>query len=201
VVDGTFTDGSLTVTVDVRDTADGPVFDFTSNIGVDAVFVKGGPAANFYSYSPEGTGDTGLHAPINPNNNQFFGLFHISFCYDVGTPLSDALSELQAMADGPNKRVADKAEDAAAQIEKALAEQDKGDVAAAFGALEGAAGDLEAMVKETGQGQAELDAVVAFARQLAADAGANLTEGDALEAQGKYKDAVAKYKDAYDKAA
>ena len=82
VADGTFSDGTLTVTIDVRDTADGSVFDWTSNIGVDAVFVKGGPNGNLYVYDPEATADTGLHAPVNPNNNQFYGLSHISFCYD-----------------------------------------------------------------------------------------------------------------------
>jgi hypothetical protein len=83
VVSGTFTDGTLTVTIVVRDTAGGQVFDFTSNIGVDQVIAKGGPNANIYTYDPEATEDTGLHAPVNPNNDRFFGLSHISFCYDV----------------------------------------------------------------------------------------------------------------------
>jgi LPXTG-motif cell wall-anchored protein len=84
VEDGTFSDGTLTVTIDVRDTAAGPVFDWTSNIGVDAVFVKGGPGGLLYVYDPpaESTGDTGLHAPVNPSNGKFFGLSHVSFCYD-----------------------------------------------------------------------------------------------------------------------
>ena len=84
VEDGTFSDGTLTVTIDVMDTDDGPVFDWTSNIGVDAVFVKGGPNGTLYLYDPpaESTGDTGLHAPVNPNNDKFFGLSHVSFCYD-----------------------------------------------------------------------------------------------------------------------
>ena len=84
VADGTFSDGTLTVTIDVRDTAEGPVFDWTSNIGVDAVFVKGGPGGLLYVYDPpaESTGDTGLHAPVNPRNDKFFGLSHVSFCYD-----------------------------------------------------------------------------------------------------------------------
>jgi hypothetical protein len=85
VADGTFSDGTLTVTIDVRDTADGPVFDWTSNIGVDAVFVKGGPNGNLYVYDPEATADTGLHAPVNPANDKFFGLSHVSFCYDTRT--------------------------------------------------------------------------------------------------------------------
>jgi hypothetical protein len=83
VADGTFTDGTLTVTIDVRDTADGQVFDWTSNIGVDVVIVKGGNASNVYTYVPESTGDTGLHAPENRSGN-FAGLSHISFCYDDG---------------------------------------------------------------------------------------------------------------------
>ena len=85
VEDGTFTDGTLTVTIDVRDTEDGPVFDWTSNIGVDSVFVKGSSDGNFYLYDPpaESTGDTSLHAAINPMNGKFSGLSHISFCYDV----------------------------------------------------------------------------------------------------------------------
>ena len=72
VEDGTFTDGTLTVTIDVRDTDDGPVFYWTSNIGVDAVFVKGGPGGLLYVYDPpaESTGDTGLHAPVNPQQRQ-----------------------------------------------------------------------------------------------------------------------------------
>src|SRR5688572_15276798 len=86
VADGTYSDGTLTVTIDVRDTAEGQVFDFTANIGVDAVIAKGGPDGNLYLYNPEVTSDTGLRAPLNPANNQFFGLSHISFCYDVEPP-------------------------------------------------------------------------------------------------------------------
>ena len=87
VADGTFTDGTLTVTIDVRDTAAGQVFDWTSNIGVDRVIAKGGNTANIYTYDPpaESTGDTGLHAPANASG-KFAGLSHISFCYDAGEP-------------------------------------------------------------------------------------------------------------------
>ena len=83
VADGTFSDGTLTVTIDVRDTAQGQVFDWTSNIGVDVVIVKGGNASNVYTYDPEATADTGLHAPEN-RSGSFAGVSHISFCYDVG---------------------------------------------------------------------------------------------------------------------
>jgi hypothetical protein len=82
VADGTFTDGTLTVTIDVRTTAGGQVFDWTSNIGVDQVIVKGGNASNVYNYDPESTGDTGLHAPAN-RSGSWAGLSHVSFCYDL----------------------------------------------------------------------------------------------------------------------
>ena len=82
VSDGTFTDGTLTVTLDVS----GSFFNWTSNIGVDQVIAKGGPRANVYTYPLESTGDTGLSAPINPANGRPYGLSHISFCYDVETP-------------------------------------------------------------------------------------------------------------------
>jgi hypothetical protein len=83
--DGQFTDGTLTVDLDVSSTGDGQVFAWDSNIGVDAVVVKGGPDANVYVYDPESTGDTGLHAPENASG-MFAGLSHTSFCYDLETP-------------------------------------------------------------------------------------------------------------------
>jgi hypothetical protein len=75
VADGTYSDGTLTVNVDVRDTTAGPVFDWTSDLGVDAVIVKGGPNANSYVYDPpqEDTGDTDLHAPVNRLTTSFSG--------------------------------------------------------------------------------------------------------------------------------
>ena len=82
VTGGVHTDGTLTVNITLVTLAGGPGFNFTSNIGVDAVVVKGGPNGNVYTYNPEATADTGLHAPVNRRNNTFFGLSHISFCYD-----------------------------------------------------------------------------------------------------------------------
>ncbi len=83
---GTYTDGTLTVTIAVRNTDDGQVIDFTSNIGVDSVFVKGGSNGNFYNYQDtigENNSDTDLHSPVNGDDGKFFGLSHVSFCYDV----------------------------------------------------------------------------------------------------------------------
>jgi len=81
VADGTYSDGTLTVTIDVSDPAQGQVFDFKSNIDVLAVFVKGGPGGNLYDYRPNGVkSDLGLHAPEGPSG-KYAGLSHISFCY------------------------------------------------------------------------------------------------------------------------
>lgn len=79
-VDGDGLTGSLVV--DVRNTGDGQVFDFTvtGDFVVAGVVVKGGPNANFYDYTPDGTdADTGLHAPVGPNG-RWSGLSHIEFC-------------------------------------------------------------------------------------------------------------------------
>jgi hypothetical protein len=71
--------GSITVSA-----ANGSTFNWSSTFGIDSVIVKGGPNANIYTYDPpsEAFGDSGLHAPVNPNNDQFFGLSHIEFCFD-----------------------------------------------------------------------------------------------------------------------
>ena len=73
-------DGILSVTI-TNGTNDS--FDWSSNIGVDAVFVKGGSGgSHLYIYDPpppEATGDTGLVIPNAANND----ISHISFCYDI----------------------------------------------------------------------------------------------------------------------
>lgn len=90
VADGTYSDGTLTVSVDEYDTASGEAFDFTANIPVQGVVVKGGPNANFYDYRPAGVlADTGLHAPVNADNGMYYGLSHISFCYKPFVPAGE----------------------------------------------------------------------------------------------------------------
>ena len=69
--------------------SDGVYFDWNSNIGVDAVIVKGGPNSDAFVYDPgigEVTLDTDLHAPVI--NGSPFGLSHIEFCYDVEPQVS-----------------------------------------------------------------------------------------------------------------
>ena len=81
---GTYTDGTLTVTL--SNFADNQ-FDWESNIGVDAVFVKAGnDMHNLYEYDPEATEDDGLTAQAGQGN----GISHISFCYDADAPESEA---------------------------------------------------------------------------------------------------------------
>jgi hypothetical protein len=82
-----YTDGTLSVTI-TNATGD-KSFDWSSNIGVDAVYVKAGSAgSNLYRYDPpaESTGDTGLVSPGDGGN----GISHISFCYDADAPESEA---------------------------------------------------------------------------------------------------------------
>ena len=68
------------VTITVNDTPEGQTVDFESNIGVDALFVKGGASGNLYVYDPAATEDTGLHAQLGPSG-KWLGLSHLSFCF------------------------------------------------------------------------------------------------------------------------
>jgi hypothetical protein len=79
---GVYTDGTLTVTIT---NYTGTSFDFTSNIGIDAVFVKAGNQGNLFIYNPETFGDTNLYSPTGPQG-QLLAISHISFCYDVEPP-------------------------------------------------------------------------------------------------------------------
>jgi hypothetical protein len=90
VASGEYSDDVLTVNLTVNQTDQGQTFNWTSNIAVQTVIVKGGPNANVYSYgSPGSTGDSGLHAPVNPENQQYYGLSHVDFCYVPTTPTTE----------------------------------------------------------------------------------------------------------------
>lgn len=97
VQSGSHTSGGLTVSWTVRDTSEGPVFDWTSNFDIRGVFVKGGNTGGYLYYYPPGTrADSGLHAPLNPSGT-WAGLSHISFCYNpaqqtTSTPSTQATS-------------------------------------------------------------------------------------------------------------
>jgi type IV secretory pathway VirB10-like protein len=73
-------DGPLVFTVK---NSDGKVFDWSSNIGVDAVVVKGGnTGSNVYFYDREETSDQRLQSPLNSQGN-VPAISHISVCYDA----------------------------------------------------------------------------------------------------------------------
>jgi hypothetical protein len=59
---------------------------FLDDFDVAIVIVKGGPNANVYTYDFATTAaddsDTGLHAPVNHNNDKFYGLSHVTICID-----------------------------------------------------------------------------------------------------------------------
>ncbi len=91
-------DSDFEVTITIVQTDDGPTFNFTSNLAVQAVFVKGGPGGNLYDYGDAGTtSDTGLHAPGNDQGTAvqtppWSGLSHISFCFPDAPEESEAPS-------------------------------------------------------------------------------------------------------------
>ncbi|RKT45777.1 hypothetical protein [Thiocapsa rosea] len=87
----TYPGSSYTVTID----SDGFFFDWTSEIDVDAVIVKGGPNANEYKYVPAAMGDTGLSSPINPNTGQPYAISHIEFCYTDLVPPQASLTVIK----------------------------------------------------------------------------------------------------------
>ncbi len=80
-VDGDYDDvdfnpGPLSVHVEFDPDVDALTVDWTSNINVNGVFVKGANSGNLYTYAPPTNGDTGLETPTQQ------GISHVSFCYD-----------------------------------------------------------------------------------------------------------------------
>ena len=74
-----------TVTVTVRETDEGQVFDFDTldpSNAIDTVTVKGGPA--YLSYSESTSADSGLHAPYNSHSGYWYGLSYICFTQGGG---------------------------------------------------------------------------------------------------------------------
>jgi hypothetical protein len=82
--DNVNTDFPATITIS---NSDGVTFDWTMDHAVCAVIVKGGTDANIYYYGDGGSfGDTGLHAPLNPNSGKYYDISHITFCFHYGDP-------------------------------------------------------------------------------------------------------------------
>lgn len=87
--DTTADDSTAKATITVNEATD--QFDWTATVGIDAVIVKGGDNANVYKYDPEALSGSGLHAPANGDEDppKYYGLSHISFCYDTGDTPGD----------------------------------------------------------------------------------------------------------------
>jgi uncharacterized repeat protein (TIGR01451 family) len=102
--DGVYSDGTLQVTI--SNTQDDKTFDWSSNIGVDAVIVKGGADGSYiYRYDPpsEQTSDTGLTAP---GQN---AISHVNFCYDADVVRKGTLTVVKKVVndDGGSAKSAD----------------------------------------------------------------------------------------------
>jgi hypothetical protein len=102
---GQKSDGTLTVTI--SNMTNTKTFDWSSNIGVDAVFVKAGSAGSYlYRYDDptnasapgEQTSDTGLTSPGEDSTNQ---ISHIAFCYDVESTPSPSPSPSETPSESP----------------------------------------------------------------------------------------------------
>jgi uncharacterized protein len=163
--------------------------------------------------------------------NQFRSADHdplvVSLCADLTAcaidrlqEVADTLEELMASADS---KARDKLGDVLDKVESALRrlERDRPNRQAAAGDIEGAAGDLQAAIKQgavgTAEGNALLEDMARAVRLLAVDAieeakagggkadkideaELELARGDARLAAGHFKEAIAKYQDALSKA-
>jgi len=68
--------GSVTITV--AESEAGPVFEFVTDSSghlVTSIVVKGGP--EFATFTPNASSGSGLHAPLNPDSGDWYGLSHL----------------------------------------------------------------------------------------------------------------------------
>jgi hypothetical protein len=67
----------ITITLNVNEGAQ--TFSFITSRAVTSVVVKGGPSALVFTYPSGATSASGLHAPLNANSGDYYGLSHICF--------------------------------------------------------------------------------------------------------------------------
>jgi hypothetical protein len=80
VLSGTYALPNGFVTIAVRNTDAGQVFDYWTDSPfhvVDSLVVKGGPT--YDEVSPHDWAGFGLHAPLNPHSGKWYGLSHLCF--------------------------------------------------------------------------------------------------------------------------
>ncbi len=78
---GTVSDGGLSVTWSYTNGSNDGYINWSANIAPEAVIVKGGNAANVYTYGGASTSDDTLVTPNNASNKPA-GLSHLVFCYN-----------------------------------------------------------------------------------------------------------------------
>ena len=78
ITNGTYTDGTLTVTVT---NATNTSFSWSANQSLGAVLVKAGSTTEV---NPGGTSGT-AQSPFNPNSGQLYDISHVTFCYTPAT--------------------------------------------------------------------------------------------------------------------
>jgi hypothetical protein len=81
-----------TITFYAVNVAAGTVSGWSSTLAVDVIMVKGGSNAMVCHYSPETIEDAVLlHTPVNPNNGQYYGISHLTACweYEVTVTIPD----------------------------------------------------------------------------------------------------------------
>jgi len=90
------TDGLYTVQWSItggEEPGEGLYLEFSNaSPNIVAVVVKGGTNANIYRYGSGGVdSDSGLNAPINPNNGKPYGVSHVYFIFGTnpGTPVPE----------------------------------------------------------------------------------------------------------------
>lgn len=81
-LNGTYSLDSYGNTVTVSFSGDGRFVNWSANIAMSAVIVKGGPGANIYLYDPPATSGSGLRAPDHPTSGQIPAISHVTFCWE-----------------------------------------------------------------------------------------------------------------------
>lgn len=74
--------GTLTI-LDKEDLGGGETFDWTSDVPIYWISVKGGPRAiepELFEYPGGATSGEDLHAPFNPHSGKWYGLSHLKLC-------------------------------------------------------------------------------------------------------------------------
>ena len=90
------------VTITVTKTVYGEEFQWSSDVEISRVVAKGGPVSNIYKYPSGSYGDSGLHAPLNENSGEWYGLSHITFyiCFEQEDDPDDGTVLIKKVVEG-----------------------------------------------------------------------------------------------------